>query len=141
MPEMVDLFAVNDTSNYSQRYVRAMRCSGRSTNSSLSCRATRSEQFQVKVFQLIGVKRFPVKVNVDVHIGCDFQCVDQPADCNVFQQLNECRCKCMNSEQENKCLKVRALLNLISFNYYIIYVCYCRILKQSGIQCSACANV
>lgn len=53
-------------------------------------------------------------VEVEEHTKCKCDCKTKASDCNQFQRYEkaQCLCKCINTEDKNKCLAVRIVFFL-----------------------------
>ncbi|XP_022166983.1 vascular endothelial growth factor A-like isoform X2 [Myzus persicae] len=107
--------SLKDTDDRSLYYfpscTRVDRCGGCCSHDLLACQPTKTEtlHFEVLVSQYNGEGKLEFKgrktVSIDRHLKCKCGCVVKEEDCGPLQTYNikECRCKCSNEDDEEKC--------------------------------------
>uniref|UniRef100_A0A2H8TY20 Vascular endothelial growth factor A n=1 Tax=Melanaphis sacchari TaxID=742174 RepID=A0A2H8TY20_9HEMI len=107
--------SLKDTDDRSLYYfpscTRVDRCGGCCSHDLLACQPTKIEtlHFEVLVSQYNGAGKLEFKgrktVSIDRHLKCKCECIVKEEDCSPLQVYNrkECRCKCSNEDDEDKC--------------------------------------
>ncbi|XP_026812855.1 uncharacterized protein LOC113553629 [Rhopalosiphum maidis] len=107
--------SLKDTDDRSLYYfpscTRVDRCGGCCSHDLLACQPTKIEtlHFEVLVSQYNGAGKLEFKgrktVSIDRHLKCKCECIVKEENCSPLQMYNrkECRCKCSNEDDEDKC--------------------------------------
>lgn len=107
--------SLKDTDDRSLYYfpscTRVDRCGGCCSHDLLACQPTKIEilHFEVLVSQYNGAGKLEFKgrktVSIERHLKCKCECVVKEENCSLLQVYNrkECRCKCSNEDDEEKC--------------------------------------
>ncbi|XP_050544866.1 uncharacterized protein LOC126907542 isoform X2 [Daktulosphaira vitifoliae] len=96
---------------YSPPCTRVGRCGGCCSHDLLACQPVNTDiiDFEITVMQYNSDGSFQFKekktVTVEQHTKCKCGCLIKEKDCNSLQKYlaNECRCECINEDEQNKC--------------------------------------
>ncbi|XP_066998880.2 platelet-derived growth factor subunit A [Anabrus simplex] len=91
---------------------RVERCGGCCASALLSCQPSQTEiiNYQVMVTEYQSGKKMQFRqkeiIPVERHTKCKCDCIIKEKDCNQYQEYrkNECRCVCLNVDEQQKCL-------------------------------------